>query len=200
MIHKRNQPIGTLELWERYAGPKSAIQWQDGRSAKECAKAWLGTGDSGSIPAEILQVFRSHDDFGELQSWTAEPECQVPIDAYSGPANIDVLINADDGRGPIAIEVEAKADEPFGRLLGEEYCASLERRLKSAGSNGVNCLVELSTSVLPPVTGRVPGTQLLRYQLLTATAAALSHARAMDASRAVVIVHEFRTNRTDPDI
>ena len=110
-------------------------------------------GTSISIPAEILQVFRSHDDFGELQSWTAEPECQVPIDAYSGPANIDVLINADDGRGPIAIEVEAKADEPFGRLLGDEYCASLERRLKSAGPTGLIA----SWNSRPPFFRQLPG-------------------------------------------
>jgi hypothetical protein len=40
-IIKNGINILTLEDWERHAGPKRQLQWKDGRSAKEAARAWL---------------------------------------------------------------------------------------------------------------------------------------------------------------
>jgi len=54
----------SLETWRRLASPKSPVQWQDHRSAKECARAWLGV--EAGIPRELRKVLRSHDHFGEI--------------------------------------------------------------------------------------------------------------------------------------
>jgi hypothetical protein len=130
-------------------------------------------------------------------AWEAEPECLVAIDQFSGPANIDVLVTASDDRGAFAMVVEAKADESFGPLIGDAFAAALERRIASPGSKGLARLEQLATSILSPPLGRVPRAQHLRYQLLTATAAVLSKAASIRADRAVVIVHEFQTSRTE---
>lgn len=197
MIRKNNQVIDSLELWERLAGPKSSVQWQDHRSAKESAKSWLAESGSSAMPSEIVRVLSTHPDFSAISAWEAEPECLVPIDQFTGPANIDVLVSATDDRGTFVMAVEAKADEPFGPLLGDAFTAALERRIASPTSKGLARLEQLATSILSPVAGRAPRAQHLRYQLLTATAAALSAAAALGADRAVVMVHEFQTRRTD---
>jgi hypothetical protein len=197
MIRKNDTTIASLESWERLAGPKRSGQWQDHRSAKECARAWLG-GDGGiGIPAEIARVLASSEDFSEITAWEAEPECLVRFDGYGGPANIDVLVVASDARGAFPVIVEAKADESFGPILGDAFTSALERRLASPSSRGLARLEQLATSILPPSTGGVPHAREIRYQLLTATAAALAKAGEMRVDRAVVMVHEFQTSATD---
>lgn len=198
MIRKRGQTIDSIELWERLASPKSSIQWKDHRSAKECARAWLGALGNVAIPTEVLQVLATSSDFSEITIWEAEPECLVPFDEFTGPANIDVLVTGSDTRGPFAMAVEAKADESFGSLLGDAFASALERRLANPSSKGVARLGQLAASILPPANGKVPRAQHMRYQLLTATAAALATAKSIGANRAVVMIHEFRTKATDP--
>jgi hypothetical protein len=197
MISRNGQTIDSLELWQRLAGPRSAVQWQDDRRAKECARAWLGEGGTPRIPDEIRAVLGSHPAFSEILAWEAEPECLVPFDRFSGPANIDMMATMEDQFGPFVVAVEAKADESFGPLLGHAFAAALERKLASPTSNGIARIEELASAVLAPAAGRVPKAQLLRYQLLTAVAAALSRAQAVGASRAVVMIHEFETRRTE---
>ncbi|MEX2530801.1 MAG: hypothetical protein WD960_08510 [Gemmatimonadota bacterium] len=197
MIRKHGQPIDSLEVWERLAGPKSPIQWQDDRSAKECARAWLGDTGDPEIPEEIRAVLERHPEFSEIGEWEAEPECLVTFDRFGGPANIDVMATMKDQRGRFVLAVEAKADESFGPLLGRALAAALERKLASPTSKGIARIEELVPAILAPARGRVPKAHQVRYQLLTAVAAALSKAHAIQASRAVVFIHEFRTARTD---
>jgi hypothetical protein len=196
MIRKDQKVIDSLPLWELLAGPKSSVQWQDHRSAKESAKAWLGTSAGAAIPSEIVRVLSTHPDFSQISAWEAEPECLVAIDEFTGPANIDVLVSATDRRGTFAMAVEAKAEESFGPLLGDAFTAALERRLTSPTSKGLARLEQLATSILSPAARGKPRAQHLRYQLLTATAAALASAASISADRAVVMIHEFRTSRT----
>jgi hypothetical protein len=198
MIRKQNQTIDSLELWETLAGPKSSSQWKDLRSAKECARAWLGGIGAGGFPPEVSRVLATSADFSEIQEWEAEPECLVQFDEFSGPANIDLLVTARDGSGTFVMALEAKADESFGPLLGDAFTAALERRIASPSSNGIARLEQLAVSLLPTASAGAPRAQHIRYQLLTATAAALAHARAVGASRAVLMIHEFRTSATDP--
>lgn len=200
MIRKNGEVIETLAAWERLAGPKSPVQWKDGRSAKESARAWLGGSerDAGArVPGEVAEVLRSHEDFGEILTWEAEPEALVPFDRYSGPANVDVLLRARDADGGFVVAVEAKADESFGPLVSRVLSDALERRLESERSKGMERVVELAGRILPPAAGRVPRLHQIRYQLLTVTAAALAAASEHQARRAVVMVHELRTDRVD---
>lgn len=197
MIRKQGQVIDNLEVWERLAGPKSAVQWQDDRSAKECARAWLGHTSEPGIPEEIRAVLEGHPAFSEIVDWEAEPESLVPFDQFGGPANIDMMATMEDQFGRFVVAVEAKADESFGPLLGRALAAALERKLATPTSNGIARIEQLAPAILAPAKGRVPKAHQIRYQLLTAVAAALSRAQLVKASRAVVIIHEFETGRTD---
>ena len=92
--------------------------------------------------------------------------------------------------------IEAKADESFGLLLDRVLSDALERKLTNAASNRFARVEELARDLLGAVGKGQPSLRQLRYQLLTASAAALAHARSIGANRAVVLVHEFETPRT----
>ncbi len=197
VIRKGSRPIGDLETWRCLAGPKKQEHWKGDRSAQECARAWLEC-NPACVPLEISQALRAHSDFGRiLPGWAAEPEARVCFDSFGGePANLDVLLTAEDERGPLVIAVEAKADEPFGKTVAAVK-KEVDRRVeKNPRSQGVARLKQLAAAILG-----VPGDRLLeigklRYQLLTASAAALAEAQRQSAHRAVVIIHEFVTDRT----
>lgn len=198
MIRKGNAILDSLDAWERLAGPKSANQWVDYRSAKECARAWLECAPPDlQIPPELSRILASHEDFAPIIQWEAEPECLVRFDEYGGPANIDVLVRAHDEYGYFVIAIEAKADEPFGPFVSRALAEALERRLVRPSSKGLDRVEELVEGILGPRRRGTPPLHRIRYQLLTASAAALAKAREIDAARAVVMVHQFQTPRTE---
>ena len=93
--------------------------------------------------------------------------------------------------------VEAKADEPYGATVAKTICAALERRIDNPRSRGVERISDLATSLLTPWSKGLPHIDGLFYQLLTATAGTLAYAIQNKASPAVLIVHEFVTDKTD---
>jgi hypothetical protein len=199
MIHKALVPLRSLAEWKTHAPPKSAVQWKEGRSAVEMARAWL-TAEPPALPPEVEALLASHPDFGPVEAWEAEPEALVPFDGFSGPANVDLLLRARDPMGKIVVAVEGKADESFGATLGETFSAALERKLSSPNSKGVARIEQLARALLHPRSGRgLPRVGDLRYQLLTVSAAALAEAERQGVGRAVVVVHEFRTELTADD-
>jgi hypothetical protein len=198
-ISKNNVEIKTLEAWEKRAGPKAANQWVDGRSAKEVARAWLDAGPN-KLPGEVAQVFASSKDFGPILSWRAEPEVKLPFDKFPGePRNSDLVVWACDQRGPYVFAVEAKADEVFAETLDEILVAALERKLANPRSNGFTRVEQLARALFPPRTVGLPAIGPLRYQLLTACAGVLCEAERKGYDRAVMLVHEFVTNKTSDD-
>jgi len=198
MIIKNGVPITTLTEWENRAGPKRRIQWKDGRSAKEAARAWLSV-TSPNLPEEIRGLLATSSACGPLVAWSAEPEAPVRFDEFGGePANVDLLVVGEDQAGVLVMAVEAKADESFGAEIRDTLASALERRLKSKASMGLERVEQLAAQLLPPRDARRGGSPLgrLRYQLLTASAAALAEAGRRGASRAVLAVHEFVTEET----
>ena len=194
MIRKAESPLTDLADWEARAGPKREGQWKDGRSAKESARAWLESGPS--MPQEVLEVLQSHPDMGPLKEWWGEPEAQVHFDTFRGPANIDLLIRGRDSEGAVVVAVEAKADETFGDTVRGTVAAAEKRLKEHPDSKGVRRAEELVRAIL----GGSPSEFLqVRYQLLSATAAAICKAEAQGSSRAVVLIHEFRTDRTSDE-
>lgn len=194
-IHKQGQPILTLDDWVRVAHPKDMKQWADNRSAKESARAWLASVPA-SPPAEILALLSSHRDIADLVVEQVEPEALVPFDSRNGPRNADIAIVARDSTGPVAVTVEAKADEPFDDVLSVVFERTLERLIDNPRSGGVGRLVELAQSILPTRTTGTETAVRLRYQLLTGVAGTLAYAITMGADRAVFVVHEFHTIKT----
>lgn len=198
-IHKRNATIRTVDEWREVAPPKSANQWVRHRSAMEVARAWTESGGD-ALPPEVAALLRSHPDFGDVLSWSGEPEAKLAFDSFPGePRNTDLAVVADDGKGPYFLAVEAKADEPFAATIAEELASALERKLANPRSNGLARIEHLATALLGP---RATGDKKvgdLRYQLLTASAGALCEAERQGFTRAVLLVHEFVTPRTTDD-
>ena len=194
IILKHDTPILTIDDWFKLAAPKGkAAQWVDGRSAKECAIAWLAT--PGAFPPEIASLF-AHADFDALRLHRIEPEALLSFDRHSGPRNADVAVWAHDDRGPVAISVEAKADEPFAQPVAEALSAALEMRIATPLSGALPRIIDLAMSLLwPREKGQVVVGEV-RYQLLTAVAGTLAMAHAHGARRAVLVVHELVSSRT----
>ena len=190
VVQKGGRRLATLDEWHRHAPPKARHNhWKDGRSAKECARAWLDA--APDLPSEISDALHSFSDIGPLCDWCAEPEAKVRIDEFRGPPNIDVLLTGCDDNGPVVVAVEAKADEMFGatieKTLSDAY-ARLEAKPKSKGVARVKQLAELFGLTLEQ-----RDVLELRYQLMTVTAAALAEAERRGAQHAIVMVHEFVT-------
>ena len=92
----------------------------DGRGAKELAREWL---KEKSRQQDLISSDRW---FGSVTLESAEPECNVPFDEFSGPRQCDLVIQASNDRGRIIVHIEGKADEAFGSLLtGEAYDAAV---------------------------------------------------------------------------
>jgi hypothetical protein len=189
-IQKNSQPIRTLDDWFRLASPKDGLkQWVDGRSAKESAKAWLGA--DGDMPVEIAELISSHADIGPLTVERVEPECLLAFDEHRGPRNADIAMWAHDANGPIAITVEAKADEAFDRMVADVLTAGRETLLTKPNSKALARAIDLTRCLFDVRAGDEARVSELRYQLLTATAGTLALAKSMNATRGVVIVHEI---------
>lgn len=199
MLMKNGQPLADLEDWKRRAGPKHPSQWKDGRSAMECARAWIEAEPPG-IPVEIAATLASHPDFGAIQQWTAEPEVQLAIDDRRGePRNTDMLVLGTDAFGDFLIAIEAKADEAFGATLADTLADAMERRLKSAASGGIDRATDLVQSLHGPRREGDAHLGTLRYQLFTAAVGALREAQRRGIGRTILLIHEFVTPLTTDD-
>jgi hypothetical protein len=199
MIQKNQTVITDLDTWAAQCGPKSRHHWKDERSAKEAVRAWLGV-TSPALPIEVEQLLAGHSDFGVVTGWSAEPEARVRFDRLAGePANVDLLVDAWDDKGPFVLAVEAKADETFGPTVADALAGSVERKLSAGRSMGIERIERLAAGLLSPRENRSPKVGALRYQLLTAAAATPVAAEQMGATRAVLLVHEFNSRCSDPE-
>jgi hypothetical protein len=196
-IHKSGQLIQSVDDWFRCAPPKGgACHWRDGRSAKEFARAWVESG-SVAVPHELSALLDSHDDTRSAALESGEPEARLKFDGRRGEVrNSDLAIRAALDGSPLAITIEAKADESFDQLVPDTLADALERFLNRGRGGGIDRVRDLATSLLPPAQRGLPPLRLLRYQLLTAVAGTLAWARQLGASRAVLVIHEFQTNQT----
>ena len=154
----RGEPIRSTDDWLRYAPPYGGIeQWKDGRSAKELAKAWMRP----TVPAEFRALFETHELTRGVMMTCAWPEVKIPLDDFAGEQrNSDLVVLAHGKAINILITVEAKADEEFGKLIGEYY------ESKRNCSSNVCARID---HLLKEVFGRELDGELskLRYQLLT---------------------------------
>jgi hypothetical protein len=122
-----DDPIRNLAEWEQFGGPQSAHQWRDGRSAKECAKAWLRDGNP-ALPAELRELFASHPTTTGLTAHRAVPEVETRLDGFGGKGRFhDVVLEATCLRGKLVASIEAKADEAFGDLVSDARAKALAR-------------------------------------------------------------------------
>jgi uncharacterized protein DUF6946 len=185
-INKSGHEIRSVDDWFMYAPPKTGEgQWKDGRSEKELARSWFRKGFA-CPPAEMRvlleRAFRTEIAFDE-----AKPECVIRLDVFAGEhRNCDLVVLCNVGAKRMVINVEAKADEPFGGLTGEYY-----DRQTGSGSKVPARIRQLSLALF----GREPDEAIrkLRYQLLHATAATLIETERSGTELGLFLVHEFRS-------
>lgn len=126
--NQNGQLITNIEDWFHLAPPKKgALQWKDFRSAKELARSFLRFGRP-SLPTELLTLLRKY--FGEeLHIDKAIPEYCIRVDDFPGePRNCDLILFGQIADTRFVANIEAKADEPFGELIGEYYDQKLRIR------------------------------------------------------------------------
>jgi hypothetical protein len=183
----------SVDDWFRFAPPKKgALQWKDGRSAKELAKSWCGRKNHPSPPEEFLRLLAPLVTEDQLTHATGWPEHQVPIDTLRGePPNIDLAIVTEGKQGRTAICVEAKADESFGEYTLAVFNDATKKVENGVRTGALERLLHLEENLLPELGHGLPGRAEIRYQLLTGTAAALALAKEQQARVAVFVVHEF---------
>ncbi|MDE0191693.1 MAG: hypothetical protein OXQ90_10090 [Gammaproteobacteria bacterium] len=147
---------------------------------------------------DIERTIAECPDIGLLRWWRAEPEARIPINAFRGEQpNIDVLLVAEDERGPVVVAVEAKANETFGGQLADRHRSAKADRASNPRSKALDRIEALLARFhLDLGQPRVPQ---LRYQLFTATAATLAEAERRSSDRALFVVHEFVTSLTRSD-
>jgi hypothetical protein len=196
-IVKGTHLISSLHDWEIHAGPKSAGQWVDGRSAKETARAWLD-GEGKTLPVEVETALNANKNFGPVRSWMAEPEAKLRFDKFAGePRNSDLAVHVVDRSGSYILAIEAKADEPFGETVKRTIDAAKDKLKENSRSNGLNRVRQLKSAILGSNIEGEDADANIRYQLLTACAGALCEAEKHGYSRALMLVQEFVTDKAD---
>jgi hypothetical protein len=149
------------------------------------------------MPANIRGLLDSRRETRALSVDLAIPEYRIAFDTHGGePRNADVVFVGRNAEATIAVTVEAKADETFGATVAQTMADALERLIVNPRSHGVRRVEDLVRSLLPVRGKGQPKAATLRYQLLTAAAGTLAYAGQVGASTAVMLVHEFVTDKT----
>ncbi len=190
------EAINSVDDWFRLAPPMGgALQWRDGRSAKELAKAWIAPAGPTPPPA-ILELLARHPTTADLAFTVAFPERRVRFDHVRGePRNTDLAIVCEGTAGRVAVSVEAKADESFGKTVGEEIVNAAAQWAFEERDGKLKRLQGLGVAILPPHKAGQASIGALRYQLLTAIAGAWAFASEQEASTAVLVVHTILSPR-----
>jgi len=156
------------------------------------AKAWLPEPGDPSPPVELEALLMTAGTFGTITFDVGYPELRVRFDRVRGePRNTDLAIGAQALVGPIAISVEAKADESFGRTLGQEVVEAAADWSFEERPGKLERLQGLVRAIIPARSPDQAALGSLRYQLLTATAGAWTFAAQRGAAIAILVVHEF---------
>jgi hypothetical protein len=193
ILGKKNREIRSMDDWSKIAGPKRADQWQSCRSAKELARSWVGGNAGPAVPHELARLLSPLLPEGVPGDWVAFAERRVLIDRLDGePPNIDLAISfRRNDRKPVAVCIEAKADEEFRDLVSVELTNAAKRIARDETTYVMTRIQSLAQGLLPPWRDGLAHLGELRYQLLTGVAGTLAFAELEGAEDAAFVVHEF---------
>jgi hypothetical protein len=193
--------IRSFRDWENHALPPTRRKkhWKEGRSACELGRRWTADGEPRT-PPEILQILESNDGTRGtvILSGITEHETLLPY-SNGGPRCHDLALLGIREGSPFFISIEAKADESFGGTVSEELRKArrrpetrfpkrldwLTRSLLGIAAFKDQEYLALSEAIAP-----------LQYQLFSGIAGVLLEAQSQNATRAIFLVHEFRTAET----
>jgi hypothetical protein len=183
-----DQVISSVNDWHLYAPPKNpVIQWQDGKSAKELARAWF-RGGKLDMPKDLRWLLKSHSVTSNFEPYEGFAEHKTPLDNFGEPRNHDLVIIGNSDKQKILIGVEAKETEKFDEPIAQ-------KKSDNPRSNIENRKQLLSEQLFGRSIDKDIG--LVRYQLITGTAGTLIEAKNQNSKYAVFIIHEFLTSKSD---
>jgi len=170
-------PTRSAEDWKQLLGNPD-LHWKPGRSAMTLARSWEDA--HPEVPAEVSLALESAGDASltGLSLLLAIPEYKVKLPGGVRPSQTDVLALMRGDDGLVAVAVEGKVDEAFGRTVGEkraEHSSGVDERL-------VWLLDRIGFTAVP---------ETIRYQLLHRTVSAIEAASEFNAAAAVMLVQSF---------
>ena len=190
-------PIAQYHHWTR---PKKDYHWKAGRSAMELARSWFRNNDQPKPPDELLSLLHSSPWLQDLQFTTGIPELVTPLPERGEGRNHDLALigNTDDEQ--VTVTIEAKADEPFGNdTILEYYNKAITKRDNGTPTRVPERIEQLLAMVDPETPVQESKWKDLRYQLLTALCGTILQAKIDGSTIAVLVVHEFDSDITEPD-
>jgi hypothetical protein len=204
-IQSHHGPITSPDDW---AAAIPLKQWKNGRSARELARAWWPTDRTPSVPAEFATLLDGGG-FPGLTLDTVHVNAAIAVDDATWHADLAIRAHCDDG--PLAMLVEAVADERFGDRLGNVLVDAAREIGRDEPSAVVARVQRLAAALLPPWREGLPHLEDVRHDLLMGAAAAMAFAESIGATRALYLVHELvyldrtkesdrRKNREDLDL
>ena len=195
------EPIRSFSDWEKRALPPEhkERQWKEGRSEFELGRIWTANGEP-AVPSELMQLLDSHEATRRtvILSGITQHETALPF-GNRGPRCHDLALRGEQDGCVVTVCIEAKADEPFGGTVAEELRKAKKRPVTRFPERldwltrsllGLPAFEHDQFLVLSDIVAN------LAYQLLSAIGGTLLEARLQGASKAVFIVHEFRTLST----
>ncbi len=150
------------------------------------------------MPEEIKALLDSSELTSNMEVDIVFPEIKLRFDDCGGNDRVsDIAFVGRSGERKIAVTIEAKGDESFGETVAKTFEAAVETRLGNPRSRALDRVVALPQTMLRPWKKGQSKVGDLRYQLLTAMAGTLANAHAQGAEYAVMLIHEFKTEKTD---
>lgn len=199
--------IRSFDDWARFALPpaRRKLHWEPGRSACELGRIWTASGEP-AVPRQLTELLESHEGTRGTAILSGITECETPLPfGIRGPRCHDLALYAEQNGSAVTICIEAKADESFGGTITRELSAARKKAETRKGGNTrfPERLDWLTRSLLglhafEDDQRRVPAEAIadLPYQLLPAIVGTLLEAEDRKATKAVFVVHEFRTGKT----
>jgi hypothetical protein len=184
-MNRLNTATRGISSWrERLANPDR--QWKREFSAFETAVSWEFASNSKSgLPGPIDKLFRECD-YGQPTLISAVAEHKVDLPGGSAASQCDVWAIVNTSVGMLSLTVEAKACEPFGDEVLEEWllAGETERSISNREKRWEYIRSHLPKSDLFP---------RVRYQMLHRCAAAVMEAKRFGFQHAAFVVQAFNT-------
>lgn len=182
----KNNGITDIDSWFKKSPPMGGLkQWKDGRSAKELARYM--TKNFPVVPAEVENLLLNFTDADSEFEWDAEYVTSFEkhgLGKGEGRNHDGMMVNDD-----IFVGIEGKADESLGNLLGEELAnASVNKMTR------INGMIDMLFG------DGAENHKNLRYQLITASTAALLEAKERSLSKVLLLVLVFKKDGSYSDL
>lgn len=192
---KNHTQIDSVESWfEAWPPARGLAHWEDGKSAKELAKAWCRNSGGIRTPSGLNALFQSSALTHGLVISKARGERAVYFDKLGKARMCDLRVEGTTSNRPLLVHIEAKADEPFGDTIEVSWRKALAKTQNSNTPKRISNLASLlfdENNITDDLDTIPSDIRSLRYQLLYGIGAALVDAGQSGFQTVLFVVHEL---------